>query len=263
MMSTDERPVILELKHASKRYPLDKQTPFIVGELLQRVLLRKIRTKRRAFWALKDFSLQIKKGDAVGIIGSNGAGKSTLLSLIAGSVFPTSGSVRVDGRIGALLELGAGFHPDLTGRENIYLNASLLGLSKDDIDSKFDDILAFSELQDFIDVQIRNYSSGMHVRLGFAVAAHIDPDIILIDEALAVGDQHFQEKCVDRILQFKSEGKTLIFVSHSMQLVTLLCNQAVWLQDGMLREAGSRHGIVEAYKAYSKASDGARHLQQA
>ena len=262
MMSTDERPVILELKNASKRYPLDKQTPFIVGELLQRILLRK-RRKQKAFWALKDFSLQVKKGDAVGIIGSNGAGKSTLLSLIAGSVFPTTGSVRVDGRIGALLELGAGFHPDLTGRENIYLNASLLGLSKQEIDSKFDDILEFSELQDFIDIQIRNYSSGMHVRLGFAVAAHIEPDIVLIDEALSVGDQHFQEKCVDRILEFKAEGKTLIFVSHSMQLVTLLCNQAVWLQDGMLHRAGNRHGIVEEYKEYSKTSNGVRHLQQA
>ncbi len=261
-MSSDTKPTIIELEDVSKRYSLDTQTPFIISEFFQRLLFRK-RKQRGAFWSVKDLSLEIRKGDSIGVIGSNGAGKSTLLSMIAGSVFPTSGSVSVDGRIGALLELGAGFHADLTGRENIYLNASLLGLSKREVDEKFDAILEFSELQDFIDVQIRNYSSGMHVRLGFAVAAHIDPDIVLIDEALAVGDQHFQEKCVERILKFKEEGKTLIFVSHSMPLVTLLCDRAVWLQDGMLHKEGGRHGVVEEYKEHCKSSDGIRHLQEA
>jgi ABC-type polysaccharide/polyol phosphate transport system ATPase subunit len=261
-MSSDTESPIIELSQVSKRYSLDKQAPFIVGEAIQRLLLRK-RKPREAFFAVKDLSLQINKGDSVGVIGSNGAGKSTLLSMIAGSVFPTSGTVGVNGRIGALLELGAGFHADLTGRENIYLNASLLGLTRREVDERFDAILEFSELQDFIDVQIRNYSSGMHVRLGFAVAAHVDPDIVLIDEALAVGDQHFQEKCVERILSFKEEGKTLIFVSHSMPLVTLLCDRAIWLQDGMLRKEGRRHGVVEEYKEYCKSSDGIRHLQEA
>lgn len=261
-MNAETNPVIIGLEQVSKRYPLDKQASFIIGEVFQRLLLRKKR-QREAFWAVKDLSFEVRKGDSLGVIGSNGAGKSTLLSMIAGSVFPTSGSVHVHGRIGALLELGAGFHADLTGRENIYLNASLLGLTKREIDEKFDAILEFSELQDFIDVQIRNYSSGMHVRLGFAVAAHVDPEIVLIDEALAVGDQHFQEKCVARILKFKEEGKTLIFVSHSMPLVTLLCDRAVWLQDGMLRKEGGRHGVVEEYKAHCESSDGIRHLQEA
>jgi len=261
MKSTDKK-TILELDSVSKRYPLDKQNPFFISTLLRRITGRG-RSGKSAFWAVKDLSINIKAGESVGVIGTNGAGKSTLLSLIAGSLFPTEGTMRVDGRIGALLELGAGFHSDLTGRENIYLNASLLGLTKKEIDDKFEQILEFSELRDFIDVQIRNYSSGMHVRLGFSVAVHIDPEIILIDEALAVGDQHFQEKCVDRIMKFREDGRTLIFVSHNMQLVHLLCNRVIWLQDGMKHMDGTPNRIVPLYKEHCKQSDGVRHLQKA
>lgn len=261
-MSATTNNTILELDSVSKRYPLDKQNPFFISELFRRMTGRG-HSDKSAFWAVKDLSLNIQRGESVGVIGTNGAGKSTLLSLIAGSVFPTTGSVCVEGRIGALLELGAGFHADLTGRENVYLNASLLGLTKKEIDEKFDQILEFSELRDFIDVQIRNYSSGMHVRLGFSVAVHIDPEIILIDEALSVGDQHFQEKCVERIMKFKEEGRTLIFVSHSMQLVRLLCNRVVWMQDGMKHMDGTPDQIVPLYKQHCKESNGVRHLQKA
>ena len=253
---------ILELDDISKRYSLNNQNPFILSEILRIMMLRK-RAEKRAFWAVKDLSVSVKRGQSLGIIGTNGAGKSTLMSLIAGSVFPTKGRVRVKGRVGALLELGAGFHSDLTGRENIYLNASLLGLTKNEIDAKFEQILDFSELHDFIDVQIRNYSSGMHVRLGFSVAVHIDPEIILIDEALAVGDQHFQEKCVQKIMAFKEDGKTLVFVSHNMLLVQLLCDRVVWMQDGMKRLEGVPDLVIPQYKQHCKDSHGERHLQKA
>jgi len=261
-MNIDTNNPVLKLDKVSKRYTLNKQAPFFVSNAIRRIMGRKRKTKA-AFWAVKDLSMSINPGESVGIIGTNGAGKSTLLSLIAGSVFPTSGSLEVNGRIGALLELGAGFHPDLTGRENVYLNASLLGLSKSEVDDKFEEILEFSELRDFIDVQICNYSSGMHVRLGFSVAIHINPEIILIDEALSVGDQHFQEKCVDRILKFKADGKTLIFVSHSMQLVHLLCDRVIWMQDGMKRMDGKPNPVIIPYKKHCKESNGVRHLQKA
>jgi len=261
-MSDNSQNPVIELKDVSKRYTLDKQSPFIISKLFQRIMGKPSKPDN-AFWAVKDLSLKINPGESVGIIGTNGAGKSTLLSLIAGSVFPTDGSIKINGRIGALLELGAGFHPDLTGRENIYLNASLLGLSKSEIESKFEEILEFSELRDFIDVQICNYSSGMHVRLGFSVAIHIDPEIILIDEALSVGDQHFQEKCVEKILKFKEDGKTLIFVSHSMSLVHMLCDRVIWMQDGMKHKDGKPNSVIFPYQKHCKESDGVRHLQKA
>ncbi len=261
-MSDSQSKLVMELNGVSKRYSMSNQTPFIFSGVAQR-LLRRQPKPNDAFWAVKDLSFSVGRGESLGIIGSNGAGKSTLMSLIAGSVFPTSGDVSIRGRIGALLELGAGFHLDLTGRENIYLNASLLGLSKQEIDERFDAILEFSELSEFIDVQIRNYSSGMHVRLGFSVAVHIDPDIVLIDEALAVGDQHFQEKCVDRILKFKADGKTLVFVSHSTSLVKLLCDRVFWLKDGLLHMDGAPDEVIPPYMTYCSESDGVRHLQQA
>jgi len=252
----------LELENVSKLYTLNKQAPFIISKIRNLVSGRKTEPKN-AFWAVKDLSLSVKPGESIGVIGTNGAGKSTLLSLIAGSVFPTSGDIEVNGRIGALLELGAGFHPDLTGRENVYLNASLLGLSKREVDAKFDEILEFSELREFIDVQICNYSSGMHVRLGFSVAIHINPEIILIDEALSVGDQHFQEKCVKKILKFREDGKTLVFVSHSMQLVHMLCDRVIWMQDGMKHMDGNPNHVIFPYQKFCKESDGVRNLQKA
>jgi ABC-type polysaccharide/polyol phosphate transport system ATPase subunit len=235
----------VDLSGVSKRYILRKQRPFLLREVVRRLLGG--RPRHEQFWALRSVTLEVRRGESVAIIGGNGAGKSTLLGVVAGAVAPTLGVVRVAGRIGALLELGAGFHPDLTGRENVYLNASLLGLTKEEVEEQFADILAFSELHDFIDVQLRNYSSGMHVRLGFSVAAHVSPDILLMDEALSVGDQSFQHKCIDRILRFRDEGKTLLFVSHSPDLVRLLCRRVVWLDHGRVRMDGPTDPVLEGY----------------
>ena len=184
------------------------------------------------FWALRDIDLTIGSGTTVGLIGANGGGKSTLLKVLAGILQPTEGSVRVDGRIASLLELGAGFNGELTGRENVYLNASLLGLSRRETDALFDDIVEFSEIGEFIDNQVKHYSSGMYVRLGFAVAVHVDPDVLLVDEVLAVGDEHFQRKCIAKIQEFQTEGRTILFVSHSLDLVENLCTRGVVLDHG-------------------------------
>lgn len=242
--------IIIKMEGLSKRFTLQKQNPFLLRQVLNS-LLRKHQKKDSDLWAVKDLTATVYEGEAVGIIGSNGSGKSTLLSLLAGSVYPSKGSLDVNGRIGALLELGAGFHTDLTGRENIYLNASLLGLSRSEIEAKYEHVVEFSELGHFIDVQIRNYSSGMLVRLAFSVAVHIDPQIILIDEALAVGDRHFQEKCVERIMGFKNEKRTLIFVSHSMELVKLVCDRVFWMREGKLILDGSPQDVIPKYQEYS------------
>ncbi len=250
-MNPNEPENVLKLEGISKSYPLNQQHPFILKEAVKRILFIQKKRGKNRFLAIDDLSLAINKGESVGIIGSNGAGKSTLLSLITGSVFPTSGKVSVTGRIGALLELGAGFHPDLTGRENVFLNASLLGLTNREIKEKFNEILEFSELHDFIDMQIRNYSSGMHVRLGFSVAIHINPEIILIDEALAVGDHHFQQKCINRILSLHEQGKTLLFVSHSLDLVAQLCKRIVWLKNGHIEMDGDPGKVIAAYSEFA------------
>ena len=190
------------------------------------------RAHRENFVAVDDVTLSIEAGSTVGLMGANGSGKSTLLKLIGGIVSPSSGAVRTRGRMAALLELGAGFHPDLSGRENVYLTASILGLSRSEIDARFDDIVAFSGIGDFIDTAVKFYSSGMYVRLAFAVAVHTDPDILLVDEVLAVGDEAFQRKCMERIAQFREEGRTIILVSHSAQQVAELCDRGVVLSDG-------------------------------
>ena len=190
------------------------------------------------FWALQDVSLDIESGSTVGLVGPNGSGKSTLLKMVGGILQPTSGSVMVRGRIAALLELGAGFHPDLTGRENVYLNASILGISKAETDRYFDAIVDFSGIEPFIDTQVKFYSSGMYVRLAFAVAVHVDPDILLVDEVLAVGDEPFQQKCMDRIRQFQSDGRTIVFVSHALGQVADLCDRAVVMGQGKVLADG-------------------------
>lgn len=242
--------VTIRLREVTKRYILRKTKPFLLSEAVRRLSGRG--TQRQEFWALRGVNLTIRRGEFVGIVGRNGAGKSTLLGIMAGSVFPHTGDVEIHGRIGALLELGAGFHPDLTGRENIYLNASLLGLTEQQIDAQFGSIVEFSELQDFIDVPLRNYSSGMHVRLGFAVAIHIDPDILIMDEALAVGDFAFQKKCLARIAEFKAQGKTLVFVSHGLEQVGGLCDRAVWLDRGVVRGDGPVNDVLAAYASSKK-----------
>src|SRR3984893_18504570 len=183
-------------------------------------------------WALKDVNLEIYQGETIGLLGHNGSGKSTLLKCIAGILRPTEGEIRTVGRMAALLELGAGFHPELSGRENVFLNASLLGLGRREVERKFDEIVAFAELEEHIDQQVKYYSSGMYVRLGFAVAVNTDPDILLVDEVLAVGDELFQRKCLDKIREFQREGRTIIFVTHTADLVRQICDRAAVLDHG-------------------------------
>ncbi|MEM3433519.1 MAG: ABC transporter ATP-binding protein, partial [Candidatus Methanomethyliaceae archaeon] len=210
-------------------------------------LFRRNNSSREEFWALRDISFTVEHGETVGIIGPNGAGKSTVLKLVARIIEPTSGRITVSGRIGALLELGAGFHPDLTGRENIYLNGSILGLSRAEIRRRLDDIIGFAELERFIDVPVKHYSSGMYVRLGFSVAVHTDPEILLVDEVLAVGDQAFQRKCLERIDELRRQGVTVLFVSHSADMVRSLCNRALWLHEGRLVADDAAEAVVRRY----------------
>ena len=199
------------------------------------------------FWALRDVSFDVQPGEVVGIIGRNGAGKSTLLKILSRIVEPTSGRAEVRGRIGSLLEVGTGFHPELTGRENIYLNGSILGMSRREIDRKFDEIVEFSETEQFLDTPVKRYSSGMYVRLAFAVAAHLEPEILVIDEVLAVGDAQFQKKCVGKMDEIGRSGRTVLFVSHNMPLVRLHCTKAVSLQSGRVVEMGPVQAVVNRY----------------
>jgi ABC-2 type transport system ATP-binding protein len=202
------------------------------------------------FWAVKDIHLDIEQGETIGLLGRNGSGKSTLLKCIAGILTPTSGEIRTRGRLAALLELGAGFHPDLSGRENVFLNAALLGLSRKEVARRFDDIVAFAELEAHIDQQVKYYSSGMYVRLGFAVAVNMDPDILLVDEVLAVGDELFQRKCLDRVRQFQREGRTIVFVTHGADLVRQICDRAAVLDEGEMVACGTPGEAVRSYREH-------------
>ncbi len=203
------------------------------------------------FWALKDVSFEVKQGDVIGIIGRNGAGKSTLLKILSRVTTPTEGLVKIKGRIASLLEVGTGFHPELTGRENVFLNGAILGMTKKEISKKFDEIVEFSELSEFIDTPVKRYSSGMYVRLAFAVAAHLEPEILLIDEVLAVGDAAFQKKCLGKMGDVSKQGRTILFVSHNMGAVNTLCKNALWIQNGVLKEQGRVDGIIEQYMSSS------------
>jgi len=205
------------------------------------------KSDREEFWALRDVSFKIERGETVGVIGPNGAGKSTVLKLISRIIEPTSGEIEVNGRVGALLELGAGFHLDLSGRENIHLNGSILGLSRSEIDQKLDDIIAFAELERFIDMPVKHYSSGMHMRLGFSIAVHVEPEILLVDEVLAVGDAAFQRKCLEKIDALRREGTTILFVSHSADTVRDLCSRVIWLEGGDLVDVGPAESVVSHY----------------
>jgi len=199
------------------------------------------------FWAVKDVSFQVKRGEALGIIGPNGAGKSTILKLLSGILRPNKGGIKVNGRLSALIEVGAGFHPDLTGRENVYLNGAILGMKKSEIDKKFDEIVDFSGITDFIDTPVKRYSSGMYARLGFSVAAHMDPDVLLIDEVLSVGDFAFQRKCIDKMQSFTKSGTTIIFVSHNLEAVRRLCPSTLFLNTGEVSFIGSSAEAIEYY----------------
>jgi lipopolysaccharide transport system ATP-binding protein len=198
-------------------------------------------------WALKDVSFQVEQGEVLGIIGRNGAGKSTLLKILSRVTAPSSGCVKVKGRIASLLEVGTGFHPDLTGRENIYLNGAILGMTKEEVNRKFDEIVAFAEIEKFIDTPVKRYSSGMYVRLAFAVAAHLNPEILIVDEVLAVGDSEFQKKCLGKMEDVSHQGRTVIFVSHNMDSIEHLCLQCLWLEKGTIHSYGKTNTIVNEY----------------
>jgi lipopolysaccharide transport system ATP-binding protein len=202
------------------------------------------------FWALKDVNLQIQPGEVVGLVGRNGAGKSTLLKVLSRITKPTTGRVTLFGRVGSLLEVGTGFHPELSGRENIYLNGAILGMSRREITNKFDEIVAFAEISQFLDTPVKRYSSGMYVRLAFAVAAHLEPEILLVDEVLAVGDVAFQRKCMGKMGQVAQQGRTIVFVSHNMAAITRLCQKALWFHQGQLREIGDAESVVAKYLAF-------------
>lgn len=205
------------------------------------------RNKRETREVLKDINLTIKNGEAVALIGVNGSGKSTLLKLMTKIIYPTKGEIVTNGKLTSLLELGAGFHPDFSGRENIYFNASILGLTKKQIDARLEEIIEFSELRDFIDNPVRTYSSGMFMRLAFAVAINVDADILLVDEILSVGDQHFQEKCLNKMKELKAQGKTMVFVTHSLGSARELCDRAVWLNKGHIQLDGDVNEVIDEY----------------
>ena len=205
------------------------------------------RNRKEKREVLKGINLKIKKGEVVALIGTNGSGKSTLLKLMTKIIYPNKGKIITDGKLTSLLELGAGFHPDFSGRENIYFNASIFGLTKKEIDERLEDIIEFSELRPYIDNPVRTYSSGMYMRLAFAVAINVDADILLIDEILSVGDEHFQNKCFNKMLDLKEKGKTMVFVTHSMQSVRNLCDRAVWLSNGEIKMDGDTNKVVDEY----------------
>ncbi len=229
----------------------DMSKDFIIygdrANTLKEKIIRFKTNKKDVFHVLKHIDLKIKKGETVALIGVNGSGKSTLLKLITKIIYPTKGEIKVNGKLTSLLELGAGFHPDFSGRENIYFNASIFGLTKSQIDKRINKIIAFSELGDFIDSPVRTYSSGMYMRLAFSVAINVDAEILLIDEILAVGDKRFQEKCLNKMLELKEKGKTMVFVSHSVESVKFLCDRAVWLNKGKIKMDGETEKVLDEY----------------
>ncbi len=243
--------VVIKLENVSKifaRRPLKRKYTTLREVLLHYLDWLKNRQNVRYVDALRDINLTIKKGEAIGIIGMNGSGKSTLLRLLAGIYKPNSGKVYVKGRVASLIGLGIGFHPGFTGRENIFINGIILGLSKREIRRRFDDIVRFSELEDYIDEPVRAYSDGMFMRLGFSIATNVDPDILLIDEILAVGDEYFRHKCAEKIAELRKLGKTMVIVSHQPEAIEKWCDKAVWLNDGVIREIGIPSKVIDSYR---------------
>jgi lipopolysaccharide transport system ATP-binding protein len=239
----------IELANVSKiyrRYSHRRQFATLKSALLSRSLVRDL-SPHETFPALKNVSVIVPRGQTLGVIGRNGSGKSTMLKLVAGITKPTAGTVKVDGRISALIELGAGFHPEISGRENVFINGIMLGLTKREITRRFDEIVEFAELEEFIDAPVKTYSSGMYMRLGFAVAIHVDPDVLLVDEVLAVGDEGFTHKCLDKFAEFKRRGKTILLVTHSLGLVEKFCDEALWMDAGQTKLQGDPKRVVGAY----------------
>jgi ABC-type polysaccharide/polyol phosphate transport system ATPase subunit len=247
----------IEVEQVSKRYRLGEyQSTATLGEAAAAALHR-LRRRRRPdeIWSLRDISFAVEEGHALGVIGRNGAGKSTLLKILGRITEPTSGVARTRGRVAALLEVGTGFHPELTGRENLFLNGAILGMSRRAMTRRFDDIVEFAGVQRFIDTPVKRYSSGMYLRLAFSVAAHIEPDILVVDEVLAVGDAEFQAKCLGRMHSAEREGRTVVFVSHSLDAVMRLCTEAIWLDRGVVTAEGSTRSVVDAYVAAATSED--------
>lgn len=235
--------IAVSVEHVSKRFRLYHER----NQSLKAAIMRGRVSVHQDFWALKDVSFEVPEGSTFGLIGSNGSGKSTLLKCLAKIYYPEKGSISNRGRLAALLEVGSGFHPELSGRENVYLNGSILGMSKKEVTRKFDEIVDFSGVEEFIDQPVKNYSSGMYVRLGFAVAINVDPDVLVVDEVLAVGDAEFQEKCRQKFADFSSAGKTVVLVSHAMDSVRQMCDHAAWLKHGELIKVGPADQTIRAY----------------
>lgn len=237
------------LADVSKQFKFSTDEADSILDAIIAQVRRRPRHHKQILWAVKDVSFSVGSGESIALVGLNGSGKSTILKLAAGIIRPSSGRIEVRGRLSALLELGAGFHPDLTGKENIWLNASILGLTNTEISDIYDDIVDFSELGEFINMPVKHYSSGMYMRLGFSVAVHISPDVLLIDEILAVGDQSFQDKCIERVHDLKATGTTVVFVSHNPAMVLSLCERALWIKDGRLVADGPSQEVVKKYLA--------------
>lgn len=231
--------------NVSKKFRLYKEK----NDSLKTALMRGRRSVHEDFWALNDVSFEVPEGSTFGLVGRNGSGKSTLLKCLAKILYPNSGSITSKGKVASLLEVGSGFHPELSGRENVYLNGSILGMSRKDVDKKFDDIVDFSGVRKFIDQPVKNYSSGMYVRLGFSVAINVDPDVLVVDEILAVGDAAFQAKCKEKFAEFRRAGKTVILVTHSMGNIRDMCDHAAWLDNGSLVQVGDARSVMKAYTA--------------
>lgn len=243
----DAMPTALAVNDLWKNYRLYHER----NQYLKAAILKGRRARYEEFWALKGIDFEVPTGSTFGVIGSNGSGKSTLLKTMAGILQPDKGSIVIDGRVSALLELGAGFHPELSGQENVYLNGAILGLTKKEIEARFDDIVEFAGIAEFIDTPVKNYSSGMFVRLGFAVAAHVEPDVLLIDEVLSVGDESFQRRCAEKIDEFRRDGRTIVFVSHGLGQVEQLCQDVAWIDKGELRMLGPAAEVISAYQGDS------------
>src|SRR5579871_5797593 len=258
-MKFSEGQSIITVENLGKKYRLDHQAERPRYSSLRDVLSEKAKRlfrpaasraqRMEEFWALKDVSFEVRPGEVVGIIGRNGAGKSTLLKILSRITEPSRGRVLLRGRVASLLEVGTGFHQELTGRENIFLNGAILGMTQKEIRSKFDEIVAFAEVEKFLDTPVKRYSSGMYVRLAFAVAAHLEPEILLVDEVLAVGDLEFQKKCLGKMQEVSRSGRTIIFVSHQMNQIRRLCERVLWIDAGQIREEGETGAIVSAYES--------------
>lgn len=257
---------VIEVSNISKKYRIFHEVNASHNTLVEtlstqaRQMCHRLKTKFKRssqsttmvdeeFWALKNICFNIEEGDRLGILGKNGAGKSTLLKILSRIIEPTTGQIKIKGKVTSLLEVGTGFHPELTGKENIFLNGAILGMSRSEIIRKFDEIVAFAEIEKFLDTPVKRYSSGMYTRLGFAIAAHLDPHVLILDEVLAVGDAQFQEKCLNKMQELGSSGRTIIFVSHSPSSVASLCNKAICLENGHIVESGSVQSCLDKYNS--------------